>query len=138
MSSTTNQTKRSRKAVEREQGMSRIPGSPSRRFWVYLIPGLLMLLWIIVIPAVWNIYLSFTNYRGIKPPVWAGLTNWVRLVKDHTFWVSFMNSIWMILAMVIIPILVGLVLSSLLFDVVQKKFGPRTASNARGQFWGRR
>lgn len=134
MSSTTNH-KRGRKASKREREMSRIPGSPSRRFWIYLIPGLLMLLWIIVIPAVWNIYLSFTNYRGIKPPVWAGLTNWARLVKDHTFWVSFMNSIWMILAMVIIPILVGLVLSSLLFDVVQKKFGPRTASTMRALYY---
>lgn len=75
MSSPTNRTKRERDAAKRERGMSRIPGSPSRRFWIYLIPGLLMLLWIIVIPAVWNIYLSFTNYRGIKPPVWTGMTN---------------------------------------------------------------
>lgn len=44
--------------------MSRIPGNPSNRFWLYLLPGFLMLLWIIIVPAVWNIYLSFTNYRG--------------------------------------------------------------------------
>ena len=74
--------------------MSRIPGNPSNRFWLYLLPGFLMLLWIIIVPAVWNIYLSFTNYRGIKPPQFAGLTNWVRLMKDTTFWVSFCNSIW--------------------------------------------
>lgn len=55
--------------------MSRIPGNPSNRFWLYLLPGFLMLLWIIIVPAVWNIYLSFTNYRGIKPPQFAGLTN---------------------------------------------------------------
>lgn len=73
----------------REKGMSRIPGNPSNRFWLYLLPGFLMLLWIIIVPAVWNIYLSFTNYRGIKPPQFAGLTNWVRLMKDTTFWVSF-------------------------------------------------
>lgn len=75
--------------------MSRIPGNPSNRFWLYLLPGFLMLLWIVIVPAVWNIYLSFTNYRGIKPPQFAGLTNWVRLMKDTTFWVSFCNSIWM-------------------------------------------
>ena len=57
----------------REKGMSRIPGNPSNRFWLYLLPGFLMLLWIIIVPAVWNIYLSFTNYRGIKPPQFAGL-----------------------------------------------------------------
>ena len=119
----------------REKGMSRIPGSPSNRFWVYLIPGTLVLLWIIIIPAVWNIYLSFTNYRGIKPPVWCGLDNWVRLMQDETFWTSFRNSIWMIIAMVVIPILVGLVLASLVFDVVQKKFGAKVASTMRAVYY---
>ena len=119
----------------REKGMSRIPGNPSNRFWLYLLPGFLMLLWIIIVPAVWNIYLSFTNYRGIKPPQFAGLTNWVRLMKDTTFWVSFCNSIWMIIAMVVVPILLGLILSSLVFDVVQKKFGPKVASTMRAVYY---
>ena len=94
-----------------------------------------MLLWIIIVPAIWNIYLSFTNYRGIRPPKFTGLTNWARLVKDSTFWVSFRNSIWMIIAMVVIPILIGLILSSLVFDVVQKKFGPKTASTMRAVYY---
>jgi raffinose/stachyose/melibiose transport system permease protein len=121
--------------VEDENNMSRIPGSPSNRFWIYLVPGLLLLLWIIVIPACWNVYLSFTNYRGIKPPVWAGLANWTRLMKDTTFWISFRNSVWMIIAMVVIPILIGLILASLVFDVVQKKFGPKTASTMRAIYY---
>lgn len=118
-----------------EKGMSRIPGSPSNRFWLYLIPGFLMLLWIIIIPAVWNVYLSFTNYRGIKPPVWCGLSNWTKLMHDTTFWISFRNSIWMIIAMVVIPILLGLILSSLVFDVVQKKFGAKTALTMRAIYY---
>lgn len=135
MTSTKKTRLHGQQATAREKSMSRIPGNPSRRFWIYLIPGFIMLLWIIVVPAAWNIYLSFTNYRGIKPPVWAGLKNWARLVKDNTFWTSFLNSIWMILAMVIIPILLGLILSSLLFDVVQKKFGPKTASTMRAVYY---
>lgn len=94
-----------------------------------------MLLWIIIVPAAWNIYLSFTNYRGIRPPEWAGLENWRNLVQDTTFWTSFRNSIWMIIAMVVVPILIGLVLSSLVFDVVQKKFGPKTASTLRAVYY---
>ena len=99
--------------TDEERGMSRIPGNPSNRFWWYLIPGLLVLLWIIIVPAIWNIYLSFTNYRGIRPPRWIGIDNWSRLIRDATFWASFRNSIWMIVAMVVIPILIGLVLASL-------------------------
>lgn len=56
-------------------------------------------------------------------------------MKDTTFWVSFCNSIWMIIAMVVIPILLGLILSSLVFDVVQKKFGPKVASTMRAVYY---
>lgn len=129
------QTNTGARPTKRERAMSRIPGSPSSRFWVYLIPGFLLLLWIIIIPAIWNVYLSFTNYRGIKPPTWAGLKNWARLMKDHTFWTSFAHSIWMIIALVVIPVLLGLVLSSLVFDVVQKKFGAKTASTLRAVYY---
>ncbi|WP_297316768.1 sugar ABC transporter permease [Bifidobacterium indicum] len=115
--------------------MSRIPGNPSNRFWWYLIPGLVVLLWIIIVPAIWNIYLSFTNYRGIRPPKWIGLDNWSRLMRDATFWASFRNSIWMIVAMVVIPILIGLILASLVFDVVQKRFGAKTASTMRAIYY---
>ena len=121
--------------TDEERGMSRIPGNPSNRFWWYLIPGLLVLLWIIIVPAIWNIYLSFTNYRGIRPPRWIGIDNWSRLIRDATFWASFRNSIWMIVAMVVIPILIGLVLASLVFDVVQKRFGAKTASTMRAVYY---
>ena len=66
-------TKTNKAKHPEETAMSRIPGSPSNRFWLYLIPGVAMLTWIIIVPGIWNIYLSFTNYRGIRPPVWAGL-----------------------------------------------------------------
>lgn len=121
--------------TDEERGMSRIPGNPSNRFWWYLIPGLLVLLWIIIVPAIWNIYLSFTNYRGIRPPRWTGIDNWSRLIRDATFWASFRNSIWMIVAMVVIPILIGLILASLVFDVVQKRFGAKTASTMRAVYY---
>lgn len=121
--------------TDEERGMSRIPGNPSNRFWWYLIPGLLVLVWIIIVPAIWNIYLSFTNYRGIRPPRWIGIDNWSRLIRDATFWASFRNSIWMIVAMVVIPILIGLVLASLVFDVVQKRFGAKTASTMRAVYY---
>ena len=56
-------------------------------------------------------------------------------MSDMTFGVSFRNSIWMIIAMVIVPILIGLVLSSLMFDVVQKRFGAKTASTMRAFYY---
>ena len=33
---------------------------------------------IIIIPLVWNVFLSFTEWRGIRPPEFIGLENWHR------------------------------------------------------------
>jgi raffinose/stachyose/melibiose transport system permease protein len=104
-------------------------------FWFYLIPGFVLFTIIILIPLVWNIYLSFTSWRGILPPVFIGLENWTDLLQDAKFWTSFLNSVGMIVAMVILPTLLGLVLAAMLFDLIGKKFGGRLASFLRATYY---
>ena len=115
--------------------LSRLPGNRSSRFVPYLIPGILGLAIIVIIPFVWNIYLSLTRWRGVGPVRFIGLQNWQRLFKDSTFWISFLNSFWIIVAIVVIPTILGLFISSLLTDVIQKKFGGKTASFLRALFY---
>ena len=117
--------------------MSRLPGNRSAKFVPYLVPGLVGLLVIVVIPFAWNIYLSFTRWRGVGPAKFVGLQNWKRLFADSTFWISFANSFWIIVAIVVIPTILGLFISSLLTDVIQKKFGGKTASFLRAMFYCR-
>ena len=114
--------------------MSRLPGNRSAKFVPYLIPGLIGLFAVVVVPFIWNIYLSFTRWRGVGPVKWVGLKNWKRLFSDSTFWISFANSFWIIVAIVVIPTILGLFISSLLTDVIQKKFGGKTASFLRALF----
>jgi raffinose/stachyose/melibiose transport system permease protein len=114
---------------------SLIPGSSRNAYWLYLVPGLALLTVIIVIPLVWNVYLTFTDYRGIRPPEWIGLENWTKLLGDEVFWTSFGNSIAMIVAMVLVPTLLGLVLAAMLFDLIGKKFGGRLASFLRATYY---
>lgn len=121
--------------VRRPGSASLIPGTRSRTFWVYLIPGLALLTLVIIVPLVWNVYLTFTSYRGIRPPEWIGLENWEKLAGDGTFWTSFGNSIAMILAMVVVPTLLGLLLAALLFDLVGRKFGGKLASFFRATYY---
>ncbi|MFJ6001656.1 carbohydrate ABC transporter permease [Arthrobacter sp. NPDC092385] len=114
---------------------SLIPGSRSSSFWFYLLPGLALLMLIIVVPLLWNVYLTFTSYRGIRPPEFIGLENWVELFGDTTFWTSFRNSVAMIVAMVVVPTLLGLVLAAMLFDLIGRKFGGRMASFLRATYY---
>ncbi|OIJ26738.1 carbohydrate ABC transporter permease [Nocardioides luteus] len=104
-------------------------------YWWYLLPGMLLVTAIVVVPLAMNIYYSFTFYRGILPPQWIGLENWQRLFADAKFWTSFRNSIAMIVAMVIVPTLLGLVIASMLFDLVGKRFGGKVASFLRATYY---
>ena len=61
--------------TKHEASMSRLPGNRSAKFVPYLIPGLIGLFAVVVVPFIWNIYLSFTRWRGVGPVKWVGLKN---------------------------------------------------------------
>jgi raffinose/stachyose/melibiose transport system permease protein len=100
---------------------------PDRRpkggaYWLYLIPGGVLFTLIIGIPFVANIYLSFTKWSGIGDPRWVGLKNYTKLLHDDIFWMSFRNTLAMIVAMVVVPTLLGLLLAAVLFDSIGRRF----------------
>lgn len=111
-------------------------GKKPLAYWLYFIPGILLTLGIVVYPVVYNVWLSFHSWRGgFTIPEFVGLENWGQLMGDSSFWMSFRNIIFMIIAMVIIPTLVGLVLAAILFDVIGRRFSGRLASFLRATFY---
>jgi raffinose/stachyose/melibiose transport system permease protein len=106
-----------------------------RGYAVYLVPSLVLFALIILLPFGMNVGVSFTHWQGVGNPSFAGLDNYRRLASDGTFWASFRHNIAMIVAMAIVPTLLGLVLASALFDHVSRRFGPRTASVLRAGFY---
>ena len=116
-------------------------GARSRRgsgrgvYWAYLIPGGLLFLAVIVVPFCMNLYLSFTKWPGLGTPRWIGIDNYTRLLSDETFWLSFRNSIAMIIAMVVVPTLLGMLLAAVLFDYLGKRFNGHVASALRATYY---
>jgi raffinose/stachyose/melibiose transport system permease protein len=102
---------------------------------VFLIPGLLLSSAVIALPLFMTVGVSFTRWRGVGSPAWVGLDNYVRLAEDPSFWASFQHIALLIVAMAIIPTLLGLVLAAVLFDYVAVAFGDRTASLFRSGFY---
>ena len=92
-------------------------------YYVYAAPGILLFLALFGGSWFYNSYLSFTKWDGIGDPKWIGLDNYKWLMQDHTFWVSFLHSAEFILAMAIIPTILGLLLGALIFDFVAARFG---------------
>ncbi|GHJ07046.1 ABC transporter permease [Micromonospora humidisoli] len=119
------------------------PASPRRRrhdgrdaaYWLYLLPGAVLFVLVIGVPLVGTGYLSLTRWSGVGDPTFVGLDNYRRLLDDDVFWASFRNTVAMIVAMVVVPTLLGLLLASVLFDVVGRRFRPRTAAALRAAFY---
>jgi raffinose/stachyose/melibiose transport system permease protein len=54
---------------------------------------------------------------------------------DDKFWTSFGNSLAMIVAMVLVPTILGLVLAAVLFDYLGRRFGARVSSVLRATYY---
>jgi raffinose/stachyose/melibiose transport system permease protein len=104
-------------------------------YWPYLIPSMVLFLVVIVVPFLMNVATSFTRWSGVGTPTWIGLDNYTRLFKDDRFWSSFEHNVALIVAMAIVPTILGLVLAAALFDYIGKRFGPRTASALRAAYY---
>jgi raffinose/stachyose/melibiose transport system permease protein len=107
----------------------------SRGYAVFLIPGVLAFLLIVVVPFAANIGISFTKWRGVGTPTWIGLDNYHKAFKDAAFWASFKNNLQLIVAMTVIPSILGLLLAVFLYDNITHHFGPHTASFFRAGFY---
>ena len=69
----------------------------NRAAYIFLIPWLIGLFGITLIPIIASLYLSFTRYGILSPPVWIGLENYTKLFTGDR---RFIKSIWVTLAYV--------------------------------------
>ncbi len=77
------------------------------------IPLLLYLFWVIG-PTLYTMYLSFTEWDGLSPPVFIGLGNFRLLFDDPVFIKSLMNNLKWLAIFMVIPIVLGLALAFIL------------------------
>jgi ABC-type sugar transport system permease subunit len=102
----------------------------------FLVPMILGFVLVVVVPLLTNIYFSLFDWKGgLAPRRWAGLDNYVELLGDGIFWSSFRNTLGMIVAIAVVPTVIGLVLATLLFDYLGKRFGSRVASVLRATYY---
>ena len=88
--------------------------SLDRGYWVFLLPGLVMFLLVIILPFLVTIGASFTKWNGVTTPKFIGIDNYANALNDAAFWASFTNNLKLMLAMVVIPTILGLLLAGLL------------------------
>lgn len=105
-------------------------------YWWYLLPMFIGFAVIVAIPFLMNLYFSFHSWKGgAAPMTWIGLENYQKLLQDDVFWSSFQNTMLIIVAIAVIPTVIGLILAAVLFDYLGREFGPRISSFLRATYY---
>ena len=73
--------------------------APMPRAFLYLLPGLIGFVVIVVIPAIMNAGISLLNWKGVGAPRFAGLLNYQNLFRDDAFWSSLQHTAAFVFAM---------------------------------------
>lgn len=98
-----------------KQTRSRMRRAEQRAAYILLLPSLVGLSAITYIPLICVFVLSFFNWRGITPPEWVGVANYVRLfTRDPYFYDSIYATVVYALLSVVGGVLFSLVIALLL------------------------
>ena len=102
----------------------------------YLLPIMIGFLAIVAVPLAFNVWFSLHSWKGGRAPMrWVGLNNYAALFTDGEFLTSFSNSLYMIMAIVVIPTILGLVLASVVFNLVAPRYGQQIAAFLRASYY---
>jgi putative chitobiose transport system permease protein len=83
----------------------RFSGTP----YLFLAPALILIAIFVIYPIGAVVYYSFTDYSISTPPVWTGLDNYQKLIRDDTFWLALTHSIvYLLVTPILIVLSIGL------------------------------
>ncbi len=81
---------------------------------LFILPGLLIYAVFVLVPIFSTVRYSFFDWTGFSEPTYIGLANYAELTRDPDFWKAIGNNAFFVIFYTIIPILLGLFLTSLL------------------------
>ena len=81
---------------------------------IFLLPNFLGFVVFIVYPVLKSLYISFFNWDGLGTKEFIGLNNYISLLSDSTFKVSFWNNIHYTVVTVPLSIILGILIAMLM------------------------
>lgn len=88
----------------------------NRYKWPYLfiLPFFLLFLVFQLIPVIYTVVISFTEWNGIGTPRNVGVNNYTLLFKDNMFWAATLNTFIYWVASIVLVLVMGLLMANLL------------------------
>lgn len=80
---------------------------------IYLLPALVLVGGLLLVPFGYTVYLSLTEYDGIRPAELIGLENYTFLFHDERFHRSLLNTLIWTVGTLLLPVLLGLLIAVL-------------------------
>ena len=83
---------------------------------LFILPTILLLVFIVVYPLIWSLFLSFTDYSvvGSEKPHFVGIKNFADILKDRYIWLHFKNTARYAVTAVALQFFLGLGIALLL------------------------
>ena len=90
--------------------------------YVYMLPALLMVTCLLTLPMIYNVYLSFFKWDGLKPKKYIGFNNYLKFIKDPIFLKSFANTIVWVAFTILVVVTSALLLAVFIKNVPGEGF----------------
>lgn len=100
----------------RPRRTARRTSSGRRRPWLgllYLAPGLLVYVLVVLVPVGQGVWLSLFHWNGITPATWAGLSNYSGFFKDPTLRAAGEHTLVFMVFFSVLPIALGMLTAAL-------------------------
>lgn len=84
--------------------------------YMFLLPTFAFLLFLVVFPLIWSLYLSFCDYSAntANPPIFTGVANYTYLFRQTDVWERFIRTGQFVIEAVIIEFFLGFLIAMLL------------------------
>lgn len=61
--------------------------------YLFILPFFILFFVFQLIPTIWTVYISLTNWKGIGTPEFCGVANYRKMMVDDMFWESLLNTV---------------------------------------------
>ncbi|MCU6795080.1 sugar ABC transporter permease [Paenibacillus sp. WQ 127069] len=82
--------------------------------YLFIFPNVFIYFIFVLIPVIWVLYLSFTNYTLMNPGEWIGLKNYSRIIQDSIFLRAIRNTLFFWICTVIPTMALGMFIAQFL------------------------
>lgn len=84
-------------------------------FWVFALPGLFCFLAVVMVPFIYGIYLTLTDWNGVSSVKnFVGLSNFAAVMRDAQFWKSLLLTFKYVIAVVVLVNVIAFLLAYIL------------------------